>query len=499
MPAAVLHLPAPTARPRGATPDAELARAAGRGDVAAFEALYERHHLGLLSFCRHMLGRPHDAEDVVQHTFLAADRTFRSGRVPKAVRAWLYTVARNRCVSLLRARRDDQALPDAAMPATESLAAEVERREELRHLLADLRTLPDDQRAALLLSELGDLSHAEVADVLGVRTAKVKALVFQARKTLLAVSDARAIPCPSIRDELAGAYGSAQRRRHLRDHLERCEGCRAFHAAVRRQRSAVAAILPVAPSVALRDGILAGLGVGTAGATAAGGAGFGALAASCAPSRRSAAPRPAAAAPASARSCSPSPCSAGPRPAVGAVAVTQGSIRPRSEPGGGPLGRSARPARRRPPFGSPRPARPPRAPPAEPGLPRLRPARVPGEAGARPAGARRGDARTRASAPAARERARGKPAAPHRPRPRPRRAAGARRSRRRQRRRQARAGLEAAGAAEGSRTARGEARPGAAGGSRPGAQGRSRAGRVAARSGQGAEGAARPGQGEVIA
>ena len=116
-----------------------------------------------------MLGRMHDAEDVVQHTFLAADRAFRAGKVPKAVRAWLYTVARNRCVSVLRARRDDVALGGHACVSTESLAAEVEQREELRALLADLRRLPDDQRAALLLAELGELSHAEVARVIGVR------------------------------------------------------------------------------------------------------------------------------------------------------------------------------------------------------------------------------------------------------------------------------------------------------------------------------------------
>jgi hypothetical protein len=64
---------------RGTKSDEQLARAAGRGDVAAFEALYERRHRALLSFARHMLGRAHDAEDVVQHTFLAADRSFRAG------------------------------------------------------------------------------------------------------------------------------------------------------------------------------------------------------------------------------------------------------------------------------------------------------------------------------------------------------------------------------------------------------------------------------------
>ncbi|HTE64576.1 MAG TPA: RNA polymerase sigma factor, partial [Solirubrobacteraceae bacterium] len=256
--------------------DEQLARAAGRGDVAAFESLYGRYHLQLLSFSRHMVGRVHDAEDVVQHTFVAADRAFRSGKVPKAVRAWLYTVARNRCISVLRARREESELPDAGLPSTENLAADVEQRADLLELLGDLRTLPDDQRAALLLSELGDLSHAEVAKVIGVRAGKVKALVFQARQSLMAAADARLIPCHSIREELAVAAGAALRRRHLRNHLAQCEECQEFSAHVRAQRASLAAILPVVPTIALRDGIFGALTSGGAVAAAgAGGAGAG--------------------------------------------------------------------------------------------------------------------------------------------------------------------------------------------------------------------------------
>jgi RNA polymerase sigma factor (sigma-70 family) len=250
--------------------DEQLARAAGRGDAAAFELIYERHHRHLLSFSRHMVGGMHDAEDVVQHAFAAADQEFRRGRTPKSVRAWLYAVARNRCVSLLRARRDDGDLPDAGLPSTENLAAEVEQRADLRDLLADLRSLPDDQRAALLLSELDALSHADVAEVIGVRPAKVKALVFQARENLMAAADARSIPCRAIREELAVATGSALRRRHLRNHLARCEECSEFSARVRAQRASVAAILPVVPTIALRESVLGALGGGGAAATGAG-------------------------------------------------------------------------------------------------------------------------------------------------------------------------------------------------------------------------------------
>jgi RNA polymerase sigma factor (sigma-70 family) len=277
--------PSVASRRCGTSTDEQLARAAGRGDVAAFEALYERYHLQLLSFARHMVGGVHDAEDVVQHTFMAADRTFHSGKLPKAVRAWLYTVARNRCISLLRARREEHDLPDAGVPSTENLAADVEQRADLRELLADLRTLPDDQRAALLLSELGDLSHSEVAAVIGVRAGKIKALVFQARQHLMAAADARSIPCHAIREEIAVATGAGLRRRHLRNHLAQCEQCTAFSARVRAQRASVAAILPVVPTLALRDSVLGALGSGGAAAAGAGagaggvGAGLGALAA----------------------------------------------------------------------------------------------------------------------------------------------------------------------------------------------------------------------------
>ena len=168
----------------------QLAHAAGRGDTSAFDALYQRHHLPLLAFARHMLGRRHDAEDVVQHTFLAADRAFRAGKVPeRRPRLALHGRAQPLRLGPARASRRSRARRgrESAAPRT-GLAAEVEQREELRALAADVRRLPDDQRAALGLAELGELSHVEVARVIGVRQGKVKALVFQAREALAAAS-----------------------------------------------------------------------------------------------------------------------------------------------------------------------------------------------------------------------------------------------------------------------------------------------------------------------
>ncbi|HEV7773083.1 MAG TPA: sigma-70 family RNA polymerase sigma factor [Conexibacter sp.] len=241
--------------------DERLVELVRSGDEGAFEALYDRHHPAILGFCRHMLGTREEAEDAVQHTFLAAFRDLVGSEKQIDLRPWLFAIARNRCLSLLRARRAHVSI-ELAEPATDGLAATVERREDLRELLADLSCLPEDQRAALLLAELGALDHAGIATVLGCPREKVKALVFQARTSLAASREARATPCEDVRVELATASGAALRRGPLRRHLRTCDGCRAFKTEVATQRKLMALALPVVPSVALKASVIAGSGGG---------------------------------------------------------------------------------------------------------------------------------------------------------------------------------------------------------------------------------------------
>ena len=165
--------------------DEQLAREMSRGNEAAFEVAYDRHSRALLSMCRHILGSKEEAEEALQRAFVAAwSYLQRSDRPPpKFLRAWLYAVARNDCLSALRARGPESVeLED--YPSTSGLADEVEQRAELRALLGDVRELPEEQRTALVLSELSGFSHAEIGAVLGRHEASVKALVFQARTTL---------------------------------------------------------------------------------------------------------------------------------------------------------------------------------------------------------------------------------------------------------------------------------------------------------------------------
>jgi RNA polymerase sigma factor (sigma-70 family) len=248
------------------------------GSEAAFEVLYDRHHRGILGFCRHMLGSVEEAEDAVQHTFMAAYRDLVGSDKPIQLRPWLYTIARNRCYTILRARRE-RPLGEADDVPTENLSSAVERRQDLRDLLSDLSRLPEDQRAALVLAELGAVSHDEIGTVLDVPREKVKALVFQARTSLIASRKARETPCLEIREQLASLHGGALRRTTLRRHLRECPGCRAFQGEVVTQRRALAIALPVLPTLGLKQSALAAaFGSGSAGGGAAAAAGGGAAA-----------------------------------------------------------------------------------------------------------------------------------------------------------------------------------------------------------------------------
>lgn len=262
----------PSAKVLRLAPDARLVTLVRRGDAAAFEAVYDRYHRQILSFCRHMLGDPDEAADAVQHTFLDAYTAIVASDKTLLLRAWLFTIARNRCCSMLRSRRE-QPVGELAETATEGLAVQVQRREDLRALLADMRNLPDEQRAALVLAELDTLSHQEIGEVLGIPSTKIKALVFQARESLIASRAARDTSCEEIRRQLATMRGGALRRGNLRRHLRQCDGCREFRAQLELQRRGLAAILPVAPALALREAVLGATGAGGAasGMTAGGG------------------------------------------------------------------------------------------------------------------------------------------------------------------------------------------------------------------------------------
>jgi RNA polymerase sigma factor (sigma-70 family) len=234
-----------------------------RTSAAAFEALYERHVRGLLSFCVYMLGSRDDAEDAVQAAFAAAHRSLRSSRREVAIRPWLFAIARNECIDIIRKRRPTAEL-NGEPATTDDPVKTLALREEVRGLVEDVRRLPERQRAALVLAEVDGLSQAEIGGVLGVRAEQVKAYVYQARENLLSERGAREADCAEIREQLAVSRGPALRRARIRRHTRLCDGCRAYAESVGHQRRQLSALIPVTPTFALKHRVLEqllGLGV----------------------------------------------------------------------------------------------------------------------------------------------------------------------------------------------------------------------------------------------
>jgi RNA polymerase sigma factor (sigma-70 family) len=202
------------------------------GNEEAFRVIHDRYRARLLAYARQMLAAsPAEAEDALQDVFLRAYGALRADDRPVTLRAWLYRVAHNRCIDQLR-RPGTVELFDNVRSLTGVGAdpiAEVERRDDLRQLVADVSQLPGQQRSALLMRELEGMSYNELAGALSVSVPAVKSLLVRARGGLTEAQLARETPCGDIRTDLItandrGVRASGRSRRHLRD----CKDCRTY-------------------------------------------------------------------------------------------------------------------------------------------------------------------------------------------------------------------------------------------------------------------------------
>jgi RNA polymerase sigma factor (sigma-70 family) len=242
---------------------------AGHDD--AFRVIHDRYRQRLFAYTRQMLPHRQDAEDALQDIFVRAYSGLRANHRELALRAWLYRVAHNRCIDELRrpAPPPPEVIHLLRAPVHDPIA-EADQRESLRRLIADVRRLPDQQRSALLMRELGGMSYADLAAALGVTVPAVKSLLVRARLALGQALEARDTACSDIREELIVAHDrglrpNATARRHMRD----CSGCREFRHQLRGVSRRFGAIVPTLGPL----GVLANLlGVGGAGGGAAGGA-----------------------------------------------------------------------------------------------------------------------------------------------------------------------------------------------------------------------------------
>ncbi len=241
--------------------DSALAIMVAGGDEHAFEVLYRRHRDGLFRFCRSITGSPEDAEEAFQAAMLSAYGALRGGARATPVRPWLFRIAHNASVSVLRLRRVGPASGDleSASDPLAGIHERVEHRERLRELIDDFGRLPVRQRAALAMREIEGLSHAAVARALDTTPLDARHLVHSARSALTEQDAGRDERCDHIRGLVIAGDRRVLRGRRIGSHLRACEGCRVFAAADRDRRAglgALAPLLPFAASERILKGIL---------------------------------------------------------------------------------------------------------------------------------------------------------------------------------------------------------------------------------------------------
>jgi len=187
----------------------------------------EQHRAELTAYCYRMLGSPFDAEDAVQETFVRAWRSLEGFEGRAALRSWLYRIATNVCLDMLKAGQR-RARPMDLGPSQEPLEQNLNVPTEVTWIepipdpadvavehdtirlafVAALQHLPPRQRAALILCEVLRWQSSEVAELLETSVASVNSALQRARATIADV-DTHASPAADVDSELLARYVAA--------------------------------------------------------------------------------------------------------------------------------------------------------------------------------------------------------------------------------------------------------------------------------------------------
>jgi RNA polymerase sigma factor (sigma-70 family) len=215
--------------------DSEVVASIVAGDPDGLAEAYDRYAAPLYSYCRTLLREPADAADAVQDTFLIASTQLANLRNPERLRAWLYAVARNECLRMLKSRQAVSAFDEASdiTDETSDVSGDAERAELRALLRAAIRGLNSGEREIIELQAWQGLAAGDAAAALGITRGHAHTLLSRARDQLAAsvgvllVGRTGRRDCPALDTMLTGWDGqlTVLLRKRVSRHIDRCEVC----------------------------------------------------------------------------------------------------------------------------------------------------------------------------------------------------------------------------------------------------------------------------------
>ncbi|HEX5592411.1 MAG TPA: RNA polymerase sigma factor [Solirubrobacterales bacterium] len=249
--------------------DERLTRRAVDGDERAFAAIFRRYHQSLFRFSMAIVGNPDDAAEALQNTMIKVLRALPGEERKIELKPWLYRIAHNESIDVLRRRRETAQLDVEQIAPGYGLAEDAATRERLRRLLTDLKELPERQREVLVMRELAGLEFEEIGSALDTSGAVARQTLYEARQSLHQMEEGREMSCATVTKALSDGDGRVTRRRDVRAHLRNCAQCQAFRDEIKSRQHDLAALSPL-PALAAA-GMLQGLVGGSQGAATGGG------------------------------------------------------------------------------------------------------------------------------------------------------------------------------------------------------------------------------------
>jgi RNA polymerase sigma-70 factor, ECF subfamily len=167
--------------------ESALVEACLAGRPGAFDLIVERHRRAVYQLCYRFVGNHEDAADLAQDVFLRAFRGLKSFRGRASLATWLYRIGVNVCLNRVTAKRpavEDVDPQQHVDTRSESAPDRLLRRERAARVRAAIAELPRRQRATLVLRMYHELSHQEIAEMLGSSVGAVKANFFHALSNL---------------------------------------------------------------------------------------------------------------------------------------------------------------------------------------------------------------------------------------------------------------------------------------------------------------------------